>query len=342
MFFSLRKFFKSIADPLGVGGFFRKGFVEFNRFGEYAHFAIHGAVDPSNTIILAGSGRSGTTWLGNLISAIAKAQQIFEPLAPSRNPIVRDLTRWELPPIDVSYIRAFYLAEDDTSDSWKSHWADILTGRYRTYWTDADRQFYFPGCYLVKEIWANLMLGFVYRNFQSKIVYLVRHPCAVIASRLVVPWQASVKDILNQEDLVETYLRPWVGLIEKERDLVGAHAVWWAVENMVASRQLASYPHQFIFYEETVTRPIEIGNQLSKWLGRGEAPVYLERLAQKPSRMTQKGVGSIKADKVLFQWQAALSSEDQKRILRWAHTLGLNWYGFNPMPNVSRQAKEQE
>ncbi|MBI5944633.1 MAG: sulfotransferase domain-containing protein [Chloroflexi bacterium] len=342
MSFLLRKAFKSIADPLGGGDFFRKGFVALNRFGEHARSAMYGAVDPSSTIILAGSGRSGTTWLGNLISTMAKAQPIFEPLAPSRNPIVRDLTGWELPPIDVSYIRAFYLAENDPSESWKAHWADILTGRYRTYWTDADRQSYFPDCYLVKEVWANLMLGFVYWNFQPKIVHLVRHPCAVIASRLLVPWQAGVEDILSQEELVETYLRPWVGLIEKEKDLLGAHAVWWAVENMVASKQLASCPHQFIFYEETVTQPVKIGNQLSEWLGRGEAPLNLERLAQKPSRMTQKGVNSIKTDKVLSQWQAALSIEEQKRILRWAHTLDLNWYGFDPMPNTLGRKKEKE
>ncbi|MBI5962798.1 MAG: sulfotransferase domain-containing protein [Chloroflexi bacterium] len=328
----IRKTIKSLADPLRVGDIFRQGFVEINRLGERARSVVYGPVNPSDTIILAGSGRSGTTWLGDLISAIAKAQQIFEPLAPLQNPLVRDLTGWELNTPNVSYIRAFYLAADNPSETWKKHWLDILTGNYRTYWTDANRQFIFPGCYLVKEVYANLMLGYLYKHFASKIVHLVRHPCAVIASRLMVPWHASVKDILSQEELVEQYLRPWIGLIEKEKDLVGAHAVWWAVENMVASRQLSSYPHQFIYYEETVTQPGKIGSRLANWLGRNKTPSDLERIAQKPSRMTQQGKKIIKVDEVLSQWRSSLAFEDQERIVRWARTLGIEWYDLTPMP----------
>jgi hypothetical protein len=328
----LRKVIKSIADPLGGGDLFRKGFVEANRIGEYALTAFRGPVRPSDSIILAGSGRSGTTWLGDLISVIAKAQQIFEPLAPHQNPIVRELTGWDSPPSDGSYIRAFYLPENDSSPRWKALWQKILMGQYRTYWTDADRQFFFPDRYLIKEVWGNLMLGYMYKNFQPRIIHLIRHPCAVIASRMAVPWYANVDHILKQEELVETYLRPWVGMIEKEKDLVGAHAVWWAVENLVAYKQLASYPHQFIFYEETVVSPARIGHQLSVWLGKGELKVDLEKISQKPSRMTQQGRKNIAQSDVLSKWKRSLSTKDQSRIIRWAHNLGLDWYDLDPMP----------
>jgi hypothetical protein len=329
---SFRKIVKSITDPLNAGDLFRKGFVEVNRLGEYAQAAVYGSVSPAETIILAGSGRSGTTWLGDLISIIARAQQIFEPLAPFQNPLVRRLTGWELPAPGISYIRAFFLDENDRSEAWKNHWFEILTGRYRTYWTDANRQYLFPRRYLVKEVYANLMLGYLYKQFAPKIVFLARHPCAVIASRLAVPWQANVKDILDQEELVEKYLRPWVGLMEKEKDLIGAHAVWWAVENMVASLQLTACSHQFVYYEETATEPEKVGDRLAEWLGRERAPQNFDEFAQRPSRMTQDGKKNIEVNQVISQWKRALSSEDQRRIIRWAGRLGLEWYDLDPMP----------
>jgi len=329
---SIRKIVKSIVDPLGAGELLRKGFVEVNHTGEHLLRIVRHSFKASDAVILAGSGRSGTTWLGDLISAVSRAQQIFEPLAPDHNSIVRELTGWSHPPSDGSYIRAYYLSEADASPGWNDLWLKILTGRYRTYWTDADRQFIFPDRYLVKEVWGNLMLGYVYKNFQPRIIHLVRHPCAVVASRMAVPWYASVDDILNQEELVETYLRPWIGEIEKEKDLIGAHAVWWAVENMVAVKQLSSRPHQFLFYEETVTSPAKIGRQLSLWLGKGELNIDLNEIAKKPSRMTQQGKNKIDPSKLLLQWKHSLSLEDQARIIRWAHLMGLDWYDLDPMP----------
>ena len=56
--------------------------------------------------------------------------------------------------------------------------------------------------FLIKEIRANLMLGYLYDHFQPKIIYLVRHPCAVTYSRTFMNnFGADVNDILSQEEL---------------------------------------------------------------------------------------------------------------------------------------------
>jgi hypothetical protein len=329
----IRKAIKSVADPLGFGNPLRKAFVEVNHLGEFIQQVVRGSPKPSDAILLAGSGRSGTTWLEGLICKIAKAQPIFEPLWEPGNPLIRRLTGWGILENETNN-RAFYLSEDNSSEDWKKFWLDILTGKYRTYWTDYERHYFFPKCYLIKEIRANMMLGFIYKNFKPRIVLLVRHPCAVIASRLKVSWYANVKDILQQEELVENHLRPWVHLIEKEKDLVGAHAVWWAVENMIAIQQLSSYPHQLMFYEETVTQTNKVTNQLTEWLGGRELLHKVEKIARRPSRTTDRKQRQFVVEQLLYGWQNTLSSEDQRRIIHWARVLGIEWYDLSAVSRL--------
>jgi hypothetical protein len=42
--------------------------------------------DPSQSILLAASGRSGTTWLGNIVAADPNTRIFFEPFDPRRVP----------------------------------------------------------------------------------------------------------------------------------------------------------------------------------------------------------------------------------------------------------------
>jgi len=145
---------------------------------------------------------------------------------PLWNDEIRLLTGWDR---SDPYIRGVYLRTEGEYREWEAYIDRILSGQIRNYWTDYDRSSYFPDRFLVKEVRANMMLGFIHRKFEPRIIHIIRHPCAVIYSRLAAPtpWHADVKDLLCQEELVEDYIRPWIPEIEKEKDLIGAHAVLW-------------------------------------------------------------------------------------------------------------------
>ncbi|GAB4403125.1 MAG: hypothetical protein OHK003_30860 [Anaerolineales bacterium] len=308
-------------------------YVELLITGERVKFGWHGCPSPETSILLFGSGRSGTTWITDVLCALPGVQQIFEPLFPPWNERVRQITGWDKRD---PYIRGIYLRPEEEYPEWEDLWHRILTGKFRNYWTDYKRTSWFPNRFLIKEVRANLMLGWLYRKFQPSILYIMRHPCAVVYSRLAAPqpWHADVQDALRQEKLVEDYLKPWAAEIERETDRLGAHAVWWTVENLVALRQLQGIPHALLFYEDLILHPHEVLENLLPWLGVERIPKKVFDLLPQPSRMSNHTLAYRDAQDRLSRWQTSLSVEEQMRILVWAERLGVNAYDTQPHPRI--------
>ncbi len=329
---NLRKQLRESTRALGLDGFARRSYVEAGLLGERLQRAIRGTPKPADAALLVSGGRAGSTWIADILASCNGVQQIFEPLHPSAMEEVRRLTNWD--ESRHPHIRSIYLRPGECYPDWEGFLDRVLTGRVRNYWTDAVRTSFLPRRYLVKLIRANLMVGFLVDRFAPRVAFVVRHPCAVVSSRLVTGWHADVRDILCQEDLVEDHLRPWLSEVEAERDLVGAHAVWWAVENFVASRQLATRPHYFATYESIVSDPLAEMVQMAEALGissEGLAGVDFEA----PSRMASMEVRMGGGNDSHARWRDKLGAEDQRRILEWARSLGVDWYESNGRPKVA-------
>ncbi len=264
----------------------------------------------------------------NVLAAARGIQPIFEPLYPAYSRAARELAGWDARD---PYIRGHYLRPAGVYPGWGPLLDRILTGRERNYWTDFERKSLFPNRFLIKLIRANLMLGYIAENFHPAIVYTVRHPCAVVRSRLALRWHAEVDDLLSQPELVQDHLAPFADAISRERDLLGAHAVWWAVENLVASRQLAERAHYRLVYEEAALRPIETARRLAEWLDL-ELPRNLETITGRISRVTRKKYARLTTAERLSLWQKELSPDEQRRVLAWSQRLGLGDYDFDPLP----------
>ena len=314
----------------------KRAWVEARRAGERFAFVRHGPPELSSTWLLASSGRSGSTWLGDMLAAAPGTQQIFEPLDPRNSEVYRRLMDWPggLTP---SAFKRQYLRPHAEAPEWAAFWEDVLRGRVRTYLTDYSRTSFFPNRFLVKVIRANMMLGFVAQRFGPRMIFLMRHPAAVVNSmfyRVKATWPADVRDLLSQEALVEDLLRPWVRELEQVRDGFEALAVWWAVENRVALDQLAGREHYLIFYEWLSLRPREEMAGLLRWLGMDEDAVP-ESLLYRYSRMTsvkQRQSQEKDAMRRLASWQRELTSEEQRIVLTWAERLEVPWYGADVLP----------
>ena len=328
---------KSVAKRVpGASEALKRGWVEARRLGERAMFAFSGPPDPASAWLLASSGRSGSTWLGDMLAATPGVQQLFEPFDPRNSADYRQLMGWQ-PDWTPSWVKRHYLRPHDEAPEWRALWEQVLSGRIRTYLTDYTRTSFFPRRFLVKTIRANMMLGFVANQFGPTTILLARHPAAVINSmyyRVKASWPADVQDMLAQEALVEDYLQPWVAQIEQIHDGLEALIVWWAAENKVALTQLAHHSHYQVFYEWLTLHPQDEMAALLQWLGLPANAVPV-KLLHRYSRMTsvrQRQSRETDAMSRLSAWQQELPAKTQRLVQLWSERFEIPWYQHGPLP----------
>jgi hypothetical protein len=320
-----------LVKRMGLEPAYRSAYVESRLLGERLKFLFANRPSPESAILVTGSGRSGTTWIADVLChSIRGLQLIFEPLHPAFNAQVRALVGSN---VDEKRLRSLYLRAGEDNPEWESLWRQILTGRMRNYLTELERTAFFPRRYLVKAIRANLMLGFVYDHLRPRVLYAMRHPCAVVQSRMQVGWQVRVEDILCQQALVDDYLHPWVDDITRECDPVGIHAVWWAVENMVALRELTERPHHIVTYEALSLSPRQEFQEILHSLGFPLAIACADSI-QQLSRVTDAAGFQMEVPQRLAAWQSYFTLEQQRRILDWAWKLGITVYDDTVWPST--------
>lgn len=328
----LRRRIVQSSKHFNIDSYIKQLYVNIGTASENLAFTFEGRPLAHSTIFVSGSGRSGTTWVGDVITnAIPRVQQIFEPLHPTFSQTVRVLTGYNS---QDPYLRSYFLSSSSFDSQWYEYWQNILTGKERSYWTDVERNTFFPKRYLIKEIRANLMLGFIAKQFNPTIILIIRHPCAVIHSRLFKvkkKWHATTKDILNQPNLISTYLEPWIDEIAAEQDPMGCHAIWWAIENMVALKELKHYSSCFTFYEYLLTDPQKYYTLLFEQINIPFVDLNMRKI-NLPTRMAVDQRLSLQKESTLTEWKNDLTTDQIDRILQWAHRLGVTFYDSNCMP----------
>ena len=334
---TLKKLIKGVASRTpGATPLLKRAWVESRRLGERALFVASAPPQPSSSIVLASSGRSGSTWLADILATLPQTQLIFEPLDPRNSITYRELMQWPAG-LTPSAFKRQYLRPKANAPEWRAFWEDVLRGKIRTYLTDYSRTSFFPKRFLIKVIRANMMLGFVAEQFQPTLIFLMRHPAAVINSmayRVKARWPAKAQDLLGQEALVEDFLRPWVTEIEQISDEFEALVVWWAVENRVALSQLQGKRHYLIFYEWLSLYPQDELARLCNSLDLGVISASTS-LLYRYSRMTsQKQRASREKDVMtrLSAWQRELSKEEQSLVFRWMERMEISFYGAGVLP----------
>ena len=163
--------------------------------------------DYRDTVFVAGTGRSGTTWLEELINFDHDHRILFEPFNSQEIPLV---AHW-------NYRQ--YLRADDNDERYLVPARRILSGRIRHPWIDQVNSKHLVRRRLVKDIRANLILHWMHNHFpEIRIVLLLRHPCAVARSKIAMGWLTHLDDFLSQQHLIEDFLLPFVPLLESARD----------------------------------------------------------------------------------------------------------------------------
>lgn len=285
-------------------------------------YVIDREPDYRKTIFLAGTARSGTTWVSELINARNEYRYIFEPFNPGRVPQMR------------AFGPRRYLRPGEENPELFSIAEDVVTGRIRNSWTERYNRRFITDERLVKDIRTNLMLKWLHDAFpEMPIVLLLRHPCAVANSYAQHGWHGSVSPLLSQQNLVDDYLRPHLQAIGGARDSFERALFIWCIETLVPLKQFGGEGLHVVFYERLAE---DAGAEMQRIYRFLQKPFDASVLtaADRPSRTSRRGSAIANGRNPATSWIGKVDSSRVERAREIVDMFGLDGiYGDGVMPN---------
>lgn len=290
--------------------------------------------DIGKSILIAGTGRSGTTWLADVLATMVPCRIMFEPFHSGFIEAFRDFHYFH-------YARS---AEKD--DRLLAYCQAVFSGSIRHPWIDRGIGPLFPKYRVIKEIRANLFLRWIREGFPDlPVLFLIRHPCAVVLSRIRSRWatDSDIAPFLAQEKLIEDHLRDRLDLIHGARREEEKHAVVWCVSNLVPLHQFGPGELDVFFYERLCTEAEPEIRRLIRILSRGSFQMEhakLERALRRidvPSGTTLRSSAVMTGEDTVGRWREHLSRSQIANILAVVDAFGLgDLYGDCALPQVDR------
>ena len=164
------------------------------------------------------------------------------------------------------------------------------------------------------------------------MVFIIRHPCAVVASRLKLNWatDSDIEHFLSQKPLLEDFLSEKLGTIRNTTSDVEKHAIIWCVSNLVPLRQFRDGSLHVVFYENLLLHPEEEVPKVFRAIKQPyTASVF--KYAKRAS-MTTKRHSAILGD-MSTTWRKELSTDEIAKVLGIVDDFGLDHlYGDSNLP----------
>lgn len=288
---------------------------------------------PENVIFLAGSPRSGTTWVGRVLADCARGRMLFEPflLDKSLN-LVHFRDDWfdmvGFRRIERNCTRNYQLYIPPDEDSpYFSAFERILQGRVRGWPVDLETKWGIYRRRIIKEVLANLYLGYLHKNWPAmRIVVITRNPLGVINSQLgkiaksnwFFEWDAA--HVQAQEKLMER-LGEFASAVKPAGTLAERLAHKWCIETLVPRLELTDSAAFFIDYDELAAQP-------EKWkdiftfcqLSMPDSAEFKELIAA-PSRTATRDKNSIRDRIEIYKY---LNTDDVTAVKKVVESYGLS------------------
>ncbi len=296
--------------------------------------------DDSRPRVIAGFGRSGTTWVQDVLATANSLRAVFEPLHPD---VFHEAK---------NHAHAFRASNDEDVDLY-NFIQQYFSGDFHSLWVDyrirldlisphanegklwrrygrslrrtrnagkniirfrGQRKFENR---IVKLVRANMMLSWLKTKFGARIVLLIRHPAAVVLSQMNSP------DIWKPHTRIDRYRADHKLLdelnVDTRRLLFGplndleAVTLSWCIENAIAIRQAKEQDICVVHYEHLLERGMLEWRRIMTALELQTVPD--SDLISRPSQQTS---GEQAMDKKLVSqyasWMTRINPQQTKQI----------------------------
>ncbi len=281
--------------------------------------------DYRDSLVLAGTGRSGTTWISEVINYRNEYRVMDEP---DRNGRIEAFAHFNA----IQYIRP-----DDDNPAYLEPLALALSGRLRNDWADRFNTRIISTKRLVKFIRSSLYLKWLVNHFPGlRVVLLMRHPCAVCLSQTRLGWEIDLHDILLvQPQLMEDFLEPFRDQIAAADTLFEKRLWMWCVENYVALSQLEPGDVHLAFYESFCEEPTKEIERLFNFYGK-EWDASIDEAMRKPSNSSKPDSAIVTGKNRVDSWMRHITDDQRELARRLLRQFGLDaiYSVDSPLPDT--------
>lgn len=282
--------------------------------------------DTRQSIMVVGTGRSGTTWVTDLIASQISCRVLFEPFHSKR---VEDFRQF-------SYFQ--YMRPGEHNPELWAYCHRVFSGDVRHRWIDRQVETICPDYRLVKEIRANLFLRWLHIRFpEVPLLFVMRHPCAVVLSRLQLGWwtDQDIEPFLSQPKLVDDFLADKMEVVSRAKTAEEKHAIVWCISNLVPIRQFPSNQLNVIFYENLCSQPEQEVPKIFQRIGHQYEDAILAAV-KLPSYTAVRTSAIVTGEDTVTRWKRELTPTQIGNILSVVEDFELGYiYGGSTTPLVA-------
>jgi len=290
-----------------------------------------------SAIWLLGDGRSGTTFVADLINYNRRYREMFEPFHPEFVKVMQGMQMHQ------------YIRPDSSDPEFKKLASEIFSGYMVDPFTDPSSTRLIYRNLIIKDIFANLLCCWAVRQLtQYKIrpVLLIRNPFAVALSKFNKKdwaWMTDPREFLKQKQLVNDYLQPYVDVIESvSDDYIERQIMIWSIIHYIPLKQFKTGEVYILFYENLLANPVEEIKSLMKYTGNPVSDYVIEIILSKmqiPSRVAGESSTILQGDSPVESWKKNIGDRQFQQGMQTLKTFGLDHiYGGTSTPRVDSRS----
>lgn len=287
-------------------------------------------------ILVTGAHRTGTTWVGKMLSASDEAAYISEPLNVLHRPgVMRTPVSHWYPYIHNHNQHVFEPAFREMLQLRYHPWLEIRSLRstrdllrmlrdWRIFYTGR-KHHQRP---LLKDPFAVFSIPWFYQALGCQVVITVRHPAAFASSLKRLNWPFDFNHLLSQPELMRDWLDPYRSqmqtLVETPEDIIGQASLLWCMIYQVVRSYREQIPDLLVVrHEDLSADPIgefmKMYDRLGLHFTQDSREIILGATSsENPKELTSKKVHAIQLDSKanIGNWKKRLREDEIDYIHR--------------------------
>ncbi|WP_234571673.1 sulfotransferase [Rhodohalobacter sp. 614A] len=288
-------------------------------------------------ILVSGSHRSGSTWLGRMIDLSDEIGYIHEPFNPTSGITGELFNKWFI-----------YICEENEGP-YKKAIGDYLNYQYpftrkireAKTWRDYARPFRDFSKFswyrlnekrpLMKDPISIFSAEWLHETFNMDMIILIRHPAAFVGSIKKVEWRSGMGNYLKQPLLMRDYLKPFEPELkrqaEEKQDYIEEAVLLWNMIHSVILKYQATHDDWFFIRHEDLSKdPIEKFEEIYNYVNLDYTPKIRQKIKEFSTENESASKLKRNSESNVWSWKRRLTPEEIKRVREGTKEIASHFY----------------